>query len=116
MRRPLLIAIFLMLFISCKENRHGVKKNPSTALSLFEQGSDLMMKGFKSEVKGSDSSKMYYEQAIQKFLIAYNKDTSNIQLTIYLPDLYNKLKKFDSASIWKQKLILDSIQVQKQHG
>ena len=69
-----------------------------------------MMKGFNLEVASSDSSKQYYRQAISKFMAAYLLDTSVLELAIYLPDLYYKVNKADSALLWKSKIQpIDSI-------
>ena len=75
-----------------------------------QEGSKLMLNGFRMEVDSSDSSKHYYKQAINKFLSSYFLDTTLLESAIYLPDLYFKINKPDSALYWKSKLSpIDSI-------
>jgi hypothetical protein len=85
---------------SCKAKPEN---NIARSLQLFKKGGDLMTAGFKLEVAGSDSSNQYYRQAIDLFLSSYRLDTSNYELAIYLPDLYNKINKPDSAIFWQSK-------------
>jgi hypothetical protein len=61
------------------------------------------------KIEFSDSLRAagYYRQALDKFLAAAKLDPTHKEFGIYLPDLYGKLHKPDSATYWKNKLALE---------
>jgi hypothetical protein len=101
--------VLLALTSSCKSDENNIVNNKLKSVQLFNQGGDLMIKGYQAQVSSSDSSKILYEQSLQIFLEAYTYDTSNLDLLIYLPDIYARLGKYDSADYWRKKLPVDSI-------
>jgi hypothetical protein len=103
------ILILLFLLGSCQS---GQKKQtgPGTALEHFEKGSAMMMDGLRTEFDQPDSSRYYYQQALDQFLAAYRSDSSLMEVAIYLPDVYFKLGKHDSAAYWNKRLNSESTQ------
>ena len=101
------LILSILILSSCRSN---TENKVDKSVRLFKEASTSMMAGFKLEISGSDSSKLYYRQAINKFLESYLLDTTHLELAIYLPDLYHKINEFDSAALWKSKMRpIDSI-------
>lgn len=113
MQRFILIFIAIVLLVSCKFREYN-KIDAAESLELFEEGSDLMMRGFDLEVSDSLRSQKFYMQAIDKFNAAYTADKTNTELGTYLPDLYFNTQQFDSALVWSLRMFpFDSIMYYK---
>jgi hypothetical protein len=113
MTRRLHLTIFTLLVLSCKSD---METKPHKIIRLQKEASSLMLTGFRLETSGSDSAKQYYCMAIAKFLESYYLDTTILELAIYLPDLYYKTNKPDSAMLWQSKLRpIDSVYQPKSH-
>jgi len=107
MRKFLKPLLPIFILFSCKSN---TESKVEKSLRLFEEAGTSMITGFKLEVRGSDSSKIYYREALNKFMESYLTDSTNLDLAIYLPDVYYKLGLFDSAILWQSRLKpIDSI-------
>jgi hypothetical protein len=100
-----------VLLFSCKSKSQTIT-DAYPSLRLFQEGSDLAMKGYEQELKeltdssaskDSLSAKEYYEQAIRKFVTAYQLEPTIEDLGIYLSGLYYNVQKFDSALLWAAK-------------
>lgn len=104
MRWLLYLFILTVYLASCKSKKQDKVDRPSTSLRLFKEGGDLYLKGFSLEFDDSLEAQKYYRQAIHKFNAAYNADTSDIELGIYLDELYARTGQFDSALIWSLRI------------
>ena len=110
MRWLLYLFILTIYLASCKPKKQDKVDNLSNSLKLFKEGSDLYMKGFSIEFDDSLEAQKYYRQAIYKFNAAYNADTSDIELGIYLEELYARTGQFDSALIWSLRIFPSNYQ------
>ena len=89
-----------------KDSLIEYKAKSDEILKIMKEGSNFLIQGMELDMKMHDSitSKIYYRKALDKFLIALAVDTTRKKVGIYIPDLYVKLKMFDSASYWKNWL------------
>jgi len=99
-----------LIIIACNSNSHD-KVDPEKTMKLSREGADLMMIAMQIETSNFDSleacklrASIYYRQATDKFLEALKYDPMHGKVGLYLPDLYYKLNKPDSALYWKKKL------------
>ncbi|MCX6208196.1 MAG: hypothetical protein NTZ59_01530 [Bacteroidetes bacterium] len=72
---------------------------------LFKEAGAEMTIGFKKKFEKNAEYKKHYQIAITKYLDAYNLDSTIPELTIYLPNLYFDIQKFDSSLFWSYKLL-----------
>jgi tetratricopeptide (TPR) repeat protein len=102
MLKPFLTILICLIIFSCNSNGQ-TQIDTASSEQAFKEGAELFTKSVRLENKDSAAFISLNKQAIQKFELAYQFDTTNRHAWMWLSDCYYNIGEFEKAIYWSKK-------------
>lgn len=97
------LTILVCLIIFCCNSNGQAQIDTASSEQAFKEGAELFTKSFMLENKDSAIFFSLNKQAIQKFELAYQYDTTNRHAWMWLSDCYYNIGEYEKAIYWSKK-------------